>query len=94
MASYSFQKEISSLKEEMFTLHRQIKSQAGNYKSSLDGSLEEEEVIYTELLYYINQAMEDNLEPQDAEELKEILKEVEVSHQTIGRDIITIFSGF
>ena len=44
------------------------------------------------LAFYISQAIEEVIEPTEAEELKNILQEAESSHKSIGEEIGTIIS--
>ncbi|CAG8449537.1 17233_t:CDS:2, partial [Racocetra fulgida] len=75
----SYRDQIVNLREEIYTLQRKIRSQAGECSSLFD----EEEMLYLEITYLVDQAISEGLESSEIEEIKGILAEVKASRQTI-----------
>ncbi len=89
----SYWNEIISCRDDIYTLQRQLRSRTDNYKDSLDEGLTEEEALWFDLLRLIDLAKQEELKPNEAEELKEILAEVKQSRETIRQDIMRIFAN-
>ena len=86
----NYLEQIRTCRDELYSLQRKALGKAGESNDFLD----EEEVLYLDLVCLINEAKEEGLEPSEAEELKAILEEVEKSRQTVRQDIVNIFAGF
>lgn len=97
MVNYKYQSEIENLHKEILLFHEKRRStiqtvsdKVGDYHSFT----EVDELLHQELALYINQAMAEELEQADREELNKILRETDSSHQQIGTEILTIISNF
>ncbi|RHZ37234.1 hypothetical protein [endosymbiont GvMRE of Glomus versiforme] len=86
----SYLEQVRTCQDGIYELQRKARSKAIESNDFLD----EEEILYLDLINLINQAKNEGLEPSEAEELKTILTEVEQSRQTVRQDIVNIFAGW
>ncbi|CFW93390.1 protein of unknown function [endosymbiont DhMRE of Dentiscutata heterogama] len=80
MASYNYREEVIKAKDDVLLLYRKIQNQIDN-TTELGG---EAEILYNDFLFCVDQAKNEELEPEDAAELKEILQEVNNFRQSLG----------
>jgi uncharacterized coiled-coil DUF342 family protein len=83
-----YSEEANQLKEEIFLLHRKMITPIHEYNSIHD----EDDIMHNELTLLISQAISEGIDPSEAEELKAILREVEISHQNTMQEVVSIIA--
>lgn len=90
MSNYKYQTEINDTKEKIMFFHRKMRNQVDDLQAIHD----EDEALHTSLLFFIDQAKNEGIEPTDAEELKKLLREADSDCQTLRGDIRTTIASF
>lgn len=85
----NYLEQVKTCRDEIYSLQRKSLTKANESNDFLD----EAEILYLDLVRLINQSKEEGLEPNEAEESREILVEVDKSRETIRQEIVAIFSN-